>query len=583
MTLDLKISGATIVDGSGEAAFAGDVGIKEGLIVEVGRVDTPAARTISADGALLTPGFIDPHTHYDGQAMWDEELLSSSLHGVTTAVFGNCGVGFAPLQPGRQDDLVTLMAGVEDVPGSVLHEGLDWRWRGFGDYLDRLSERRWTIDLAAQITHDPVRIFVMGERGLRREPATTDDIAAMRDIVSEALGAGAIGFSTGRNDAHRMADGRDTPASLASKRELVAIAEAFRDHGQRVLQLTSDFDMAQGHHAFDDEFALIEDMARTSGRAVSLNLVQRPSDNDQWRRVMERASRLSAEGADLSFQVSPRGIGVLMGLNSSFHPFVAHPTFKTLAGLPLAELVGEMRRPAVRARLLAEKPDPFAGKDNAAPQFFEDMLQGLEDYSARIFPDRSPRDYEPPYEDSLQAEARRRGVSAVEAVYDALLDRDGASLLYWPIVNYGSGNFDNVREMLVQPNVMLGLGDAGAHVNNTTDYSYSTFALAHWPRRRGGAGLRLERVVELMTGIPARHFGMTDRGQIRPGLRADINLIDRDRLGLKDIRVLRDLPAGGQRLLQEAQGYLATFQGGVQTLENDRLTGARPGRLLRAA
>jgi N-acyl-D-aspartate/D-glutamate deacylase len=585
MTLDLKITDATIVDGRGGPAFSGDIAVRDGLIVEVGRVTAPAHRSIDAQGALLTPGFIDPHTHYDGQAFWDEELPTSSRHGVTTAIFGNCGVGFAPLTPGRQQDLITLMAGVEDVPGSVLAVGLDWQWEGFADYLQRLSQRQWTIDIGTQITHDPVRVYVMGERALRREPATEADIAAMRKLVSGALGAGAFGFSTGRHDAHRMADGRDTPASLASARELVGIAESLNDHGHRVLQVVSDYNLYNaGPEAFDEEFDLIEQMARVAQRPLSLTLTQRPDDHGQWRQVMKRTEESTKNGVQMAVQVSPRAVGVLMGLNSSFHPFIAHPSFQPIAKLPPIERVKALRDPALKAQLLAEKAAPYAGKGNAASQFFENLLQNIETYSARIFPDRGERNFEPPYSESLQAEAQRRSISAMEAVYDALLERDGNALLYWPVLSYEPGNLDYVREMLRHPQAIMGLGDAGAHVNNINDYTYSTFAIAFWPKQRfAGPGLPLEYIVRLMTGSPAEHFGLNDRGLIDIGRRADLNLIDQARLGLEPIRVVRDLPGGEQRLLQGAHGYLATFKGGTAILENDELTGAKPGRLLRAA
>lgn len=584
MTLDLKITDATIVDGSGAPSFSGDVGVRDGLIVEIGRVAAAAHRSIKAQGALLTPGFIDPHTHYDGQALWDEELPTSSRHGVTTAIFGNCGVGFAPLMPGRHQDLITLMSGVEDVPGTVLNVGLDWRWESFPEYLQRMSERQWTIDIGAQVTHDPVRVYVMGERALRREPATDADIAAMRKIVSEALEAGAFGFSTGRHDAHRMADGRDTPASLASARELVGIAASLRDHGNRVLQVVSDYNLYNaGPEAFDEEFNLIEEMARAAQRPLSVTLTQRPDDHGQWRQVMKRTEENTSRGVRMAVQVSPRAVAVLMGLNSSFHPFIAHPSFQPIAKLPAEARVAALRDRALKAKLLAEKAAPYAGQGNAASHFFEDLLQNIETYSARIFPDRGPRNFEPPSSDSLQAEARRRGVPAIEAVYDALLESDGNALLYWPVLSYEPGNLDYVREMLLHPHAIMGLGDAGAHVNNINDYTYSTFAISFWPNQRVvGPGLPLEYIVRLMTHAPAEHLGLKDRGLIEIGRRADLNLIDAARLGLEPIRVVRDLPAGEQRLLQGARGYIATFKGGTAILENDVLTGAKPGRLLRA-
>lgn len=584
MAYDLKIRGATIVDGTGKPGFDGDVAVRDGMIVAVGEAPDVAHRTIEAHGALLTPGFIDPHTHYDGQAMWDGELVQSARHGITTAILGNCGVGFAPVAPGRHEDLVTLMAGVEDIPGSVLNAGLDWQWESFADYLDRLDQRRWSIDIGAQVTHDPVRMYVMGDRALTREIATEDEITQMRQLVSSALGSGAFGFSTGRNDAHRMADGRDTPASIASIRELTTIAECLRDHDYRVLQITSDFDQGDGPDAFDAEFALVEKMAEASGRPISLNLLQREGSGDQWRRVIARSDAAHARGLDIRFQVAARGVGVLMGLTSSFHPFVAHPSFQSIAHLPVDDQITIMRDRDFKARLLGEAPAPYAGKGNSAPAFFDQLLGDMDRFAARIFPDHGVPDFEARPDQSLQAEARRRGVSAVEAVYDALLGREGQALLYLPIFNYGGGNLDNVREMMMHPRSMIGLGDAGAHVNVITDYSYPTFALSFWPHHRtAGPGLPVERIVALMTGAPASHLGLNDRGVITPGRRADINLIDAGELELLHTRVEHDLPAGGQRLLQHSRGYLATFVAGVAIAEHDELTGARPGRLLRAS
>ena len=583
MAFDLKIRGATIVDGSGRPSSAGDIAIKNGVIAEIGKVDGAADRIIDADGALVTPGFIDPHTHYDGQALWDDELVQSSRHGVTTAFLGNCGVGFAPIAPGHKDELITLMSGVEDIPGLVLDAGLDWNWHSFRDYLARLEERQWPINIATQITHDPVRMYVMGERALDRKPANDEEIAAMCEIVSDGLAAGAFAFSTGRNDSHRMADGRDTPASIASERELIALSSTLRKHSYRTLQLTSDFDMNDGAAAFDAEFKLIEDMAKAAGRPVSINVAQRPGDHDDWSRAMESAKDAKARGVGIALQVSPRGIGVLMGLTSSFHPFVAHPSFQRIADLPLDKLLAALRDPEVRGRILAETPQPYAGKGNSAPAFFENMLQGMDEHSRYIFPDRGERNFEPGYDESLQADAARRGVSAVEAAYDALLEKDGHALLYYPLLNYGSGNLDYVHEMLNHPQAILGLGDSGAHVNVINDYSYPTFALSFWPdKRKAGPGVSLERIVHLLTGAQAAHFNLRDRGLIQVGRRADLNLIDLQRLGLRSTRVVKDLPAGGQRMLQDSTGYIATLVGGVPIAENDELTGSKPGRLLRA-
>lgn len=582
--LDIIIKGGTIVNGTGAAACAGDVGVKEGLIVAVGKVDEVAARIIDAEGATVTPGFIDPHTHYDGQAIWDADLVQSAQHGVTTAVLGNCGVGFAPLRPGGQDDLVSLMTGVEDIPGTVLYEGLDWKWEAFGEYLNRLAATSRTIDIAAQVTHDPVRLYVMGERALRREAATPADVEAMARLVRGGLEAGAIGFSTGRLDAHRMADGAQTPGSEADARELTALAATLRGLPHRVIQYVTDFDQEAGPEAFDAEFDLLESVAKASGRPLSVTLNQRRGADDQWERVVARTKAANAGGAEIRFQVSPRGIGVIQGLTTTFQPFMAHPSFQAIAHLPLADQVVAMRDPSFRARLAGEKPTSIAGEANSYPPMLDEMLAMLPMVAARLFPLRDGFDYEPTFEDSLAARAAREGRSAFDVVYDALLEDEGRALLYLPLYNYATGDLSTVRRMMELPETLIGLGDAGAHSGTICDAAYATFALPFWTRdRTRGPRLAVEDVVHRMTGLQATHFGMRDRGVIAPGLRADLNVVDLNRLRLHQPYTADDLPAGGRRFLQDASGYRATLVAGVPTLIDDALTGERPGRLIRAA
>lgn len=581
--LDSVIKGCTIVDGTGAAARTGDVGIKDGIIVAVGRVDEGADRVINADGAIVTPGFIDPHTHYDGQAMWDADLVQSAQHGVTTAVLGNCGVGFAPLKPGGQESLVSLMTGVEDIPGTVLYEGLDWKWEGFAEYLDRLDAMPRTIDIAAQVTHDPVRLYVMGDRALRREEATPEDVAAMATLVRDGLEAGAIGFSTGRLDAHRMADGNQTPGSEAGAYEVIELAKTLQGLPHRVIQYVTDFDQEAGPGAFDAEFDLLEKVAHISGRPLSVTLNQRLGADDQWKRVVERTNAANDAGAEIRYQVSPRGIGVIQGLTTTFQPFMAHPSFQAIAHLPLAEQVAAMRDPAFKERLREEKPVAIAG-ENSYPPMLDDMLAMLPLVAARLFPLREGFDYEPKFEDSLAARAAQQGKTPFDVVYDALLEDEGYALIYLPLYNYASGDLSTVHQMLQLPETLIGLGDAGAHAGTICDAAFATFSLPFWTRTRTrGPKLGLEDLVRRMTGLQAHHFGFNDRGIIAPGMRADLNVIDLDRLRLHQPYTADDLPAGGRRFLQDASGYVATLVAGVPTLLNDKLTGERPGRLVRAA
>lgn len=579
--LDLKITGGTIVDGTGRERFVGDVGIKEGRIVEVGgKVSTPAAREIDADGALVTPGFVDIHTHYDGQISWDQDLAPSCLHGVTTVVMGNCGVGFAPVKKSDRERLIRLMEGVEDIPGTALSEGITWEWETMPEYMDALDEKPRTLDYCAQVTHDALRVYVMGERAIAEEAANDDDIALMRSITREALEAGAIGFSTGRSDNHLSADGDPTPASEATTRELAGIARAFDGLGRGVLQAVSDFDMRD--ERFEPEFDILEEMARAGGRPMSISLMQRDHVPTQFKQIIARAERARESGLDIRLQCAPRAIGVLLGLEATFHPFMGFPSYKAICKLPLAERVAKMRDPEFRAKLLTEKSEPVSGDGSAIPPLADKLLENIDKIALRVFRIGEKPDYEPTVESSLYAKAYASGESALGTVYDALLEDDGHELLYFPLYNYTEMSLDNVHTMLTHPLALPGLSDGGAHVGTICDASFSTFLLTHWTRDRAKNRIALERAVQMQSHDTARHMGLTDRGTIAVGQRADLNLIDLDNLALERPSLVRDLPAGGSRLLQRASGYIATLVNGLPIIERGELTGNRPGRLVRA-
>jgi N-acyl-D-aspartate/D-glutamate deacylase len=576
---ELVIRGGTVVDGSGAAPFTADVAIDGGTIVAIGSELSSARATIDAGGALVTPGFVDVHSHYDGQASWDEEMMPSSIHGATTVAMGSCGVGFAPCRVADRDRLVALMEGVEDIPGTALAEGMTWGWESFGEYMDVLDRRRHTIDIACHVPHDAVRVFAMGERALAGEAATDDDLAQMARLVREAVQAGAVGFSTGRTDNHRARDGRPTPAADASARELDAIARGLAglDHG--VLQAVSDFDMFVSPERFDPEFDLLEDMVRVSGRPLSISLLQRVGATEQWRRVLARIERANADGVPIRAQVATRGIGVILGLEATFHPFIGFPTYKALAHLPLAERVRELARPEVKARILGEKSDKVAGDGSAVPPLVDKLLEAFDLISMSMFRLADRPDYEPKRDASLFGEAMRSKRRPLEVTYDALLEDEGKQLLYFPIYNYASGSLAEVGEMLRHPQSILGLGDGGAHVGTICDVSFSTYLLSHWVRDRGV--LSIEAAIHKLTGEPAAWLGFGDRGRVAVGRRADLNVIDLPALTLHRPELLRDLPAGGKRFLQRATGYRATLVRGEIIADDGRVTAARPGRLAR--
>ena len=567
---DLLIRGGSVVDGSGQRAFTADVAIDAGRIVAVGKVTTPARRTLDADGLLVTPGFVDVHTHYDGQATWDALLTPSCYHGVTTAVMGNCGVGFAPMHDSRRAFVIEMMEGVEDIPGSVLAEGVDWGWESFPEYLDRLETKPRIMDVGAQLPHAALRFYVMGERGAQREAATQDDLARMAQLTEEALRAGAIGFSTSRTLLHKTARGEYVPNFGAAVGELNAIAEGVRRAGRGVLQLLSDFDDV------DAEFAMLLDwQQRTGGRPLSFTLVQRMEHPRQWRRQLELLDDARRRGLPVRGQVAPRAVGLLLGLQGTLHPFMSKPSYVRIADLPLDERVRRMRDPALRERILAE---PFDALPERVPDFVTRVFARLD----RLYPLGDPPDYEPTAEASVAGRAARLGIDPHALLYDLLLERDGRELLFAPAANYIDGDYEAAHAMLSHPNTVVGLGDGGAHCGSICDGSFPTFLLTHWTRdRTRGPRLPLEFAVQRYTRAPAELAGLEDRGLIAPGMKADVNLIDHAKLRLAPPTVVGDLPAGGKRLMQTATGYAATVVSGEVVMENGMPTGALPGRLLR--
>jgi N-acyl-D-aspartate/D-glutamate deacylase len=562
---DLVVRGATVVDGTGAAARRADVAIDGAAVTEVGRVDEGGRREVDADGLLVLPGWVDVHTHYDGQATWDQELAPSCWHGVTTTVFGNCSVGFAPVHPGSEDYLISLMEGVEDIPGSVLAEGVTFGWETFGDYLDALAASPRVMDVAAQVPHAPVRFYAMGERGAdHTEVPTDDEVGEMGRLVAEALAAGALGFTTSRTVKHRAADGRYTPGLTAERRELLGIAEAMAAAGAGVVQANSDFGDA-------GEFALLRQMGEVSGRPVSFSLIQLDQQPEGWRELLDRVAAAAAEGIQMRGQVASRPIGILMGLEATLNPFLAHRSYQEVAGLPLAERVSRLGDPDLRQRVLAERPDGGFGG-------------WMEHALTRTFVLGDPPNYEPDPADSVAARAKRQDVDPFELVYDMLLGDGGRALLYYPFENYADGNLDAVREMLCSPHTISGLSDGGAHVGTICDASFPTYLLTHWARDRSrGEGLPLEYVVRSQTADAAHAVGLGDRGVIAPGYRADLNLVDFDALRIAPPEMVHDLPAGGRRLVQKATGYRHTFVAGTETYADGEWTGATPGRLVRGA
>ncbi len=573
---DMVIKGGTLVDGTGAEARRADVGVKDGVVTEVApSIEADAAETIDAADQLVTPGFVDIHTHYDGQATWDETLDPSAGHGVTTLVMGNCGVGFAPVHPGQEDWLIQLMEGVEDIPGTALAEGMTWGWETFPEYLDTLDARRFAVDIGTQIPHGAVRGYVMGERGARNEPATPEDIAAMADIVQEAIEAGALGFSTSRTIAHRAIDGEPVPGTYAAEEELFGIGRAMARGGASIFELAPAGVDGLDLSPAAAEMSWMRRLSAEIERPVTFIVLQVDLAPDLWKMQMEESMTALDEGAEIYPQIANRPFGMLIGFQTH-HPFARRPSYLALAGLPLDERVRQLREPKVRAAILAEEDAPGDGSLwDGLPSFLRTIPQ-------KLFVMGDPPEYEPTPDQSAAALAEAAGVSADEMVYDLLCEDDGRALLMLPLFNYTHGNHDVLREQMTHPRAALGLGDGGAHCGMICDASLPTYGLTHWARDRSrGPQLSLESVVQMQTQRTAQLYGLGDRGTVEVGKRADLNVIDHAALTLRSPRLAHDLPGGGRRLLQEASGYTATVVAGAVTRRNGVDTGARPGRLVR--
>ena len=561
---DMVIRAGSVIDGTGREAFTADVAIKDGLIVEVGKVSGAGQREINADGALVTPGFVDIHTHYDGQATWSNRMSPSSHHGVTTVVTGNCGVGFAPVRPTDHNLLIELMEGVEDIPGVALSEGLSWEWESFPDYLDYLSKRQFDMDIGAQLPHAALRVYVMGQRGADREPATAEDVLEMRRLTEEAIRAGALGFTSSRTLNHRSVRGEPTPTLQAEYDELVGMASALHSSGRGVMEMISDFD------DLDEEFSLLESMVRSAGRPMSISLAQGISDHG-WRKVLGKIESASNAGLAMRGQVAPRPIGILLGLTTTLSPFTTRPSFSEVAKLPMTERVAALSDPARKARIL-EEPTGYGFM----------RLFRLMDEGRKIWLMTDPPNYEPDPKDSLHAQATDRGIDPWSYVYDMLLQRQGNALLYTPFANYAENNLDCCRDMILHKDTVMGLGDGGAHVGTICDASFITSLLTHWGRdRTRGEGIDLPTLIKCQSSDTARAVDLTDRGTLEAGMRADVNIIDFDNLNVRLPEIVNDLPAGGARLQQRADGYQMTVVKGEPTYIEGQATDALPGRLVR--
>ncbi|MXX28979.1 MAG: amidohydrolase family protein [Gammaproteobacteria bacterium] len=561
---DLVVRGGEVIDGSGADGRPADVAVRGGTIVEVGKVAGQGKREITADGAIVTPGFVDIHTHYDGQVTWANRLHPSSHHGVTTVVMGNCGVGFAPVRPDDHDMLIELMEGVEDIPGAILHEGLSWDWETFPEYMGVLARRRFDVDVGAQIPHAALRVYVMGQRGADREPATPKEIAEMRRIVAEGVQAGALGVSTSRFLNHRSSKGEHTPSLTAGYDELLGLAHGLKDAGRGVFEMVSELE------DLDEEFSFFRGMVSESGRPMSVSLAQ-GLNACGWRAVLGKIEQANADGLVMRGQVAPRPIGVLMGLTTTICPFSTRKAYKEIAALPVAQRIEAMGDPARRAAILAGEPSlGFA------------VMQQKMDGGRKVWLLGDPPDYEPAPESSMAARAAAAGQDAWSYIYDRLIENDGRNIFYSPFANYEDNNLDCCREMILHENTVMGLGDGGAHVGTICDASFITTLFTHWGRDRDrGERIDLPTLVKSQTHDTARAVDLHDRGVVAPGMKADLNVIDFDNLNMSAPEMVRDLPAGGWRFEQRTSGYLATVVSGEVTYRNGEATNALPGRLIR--
>jgi N-acyl-D-amino-acid deacylase len=566
---DIVIRGGTIIDGTGKAPFTGDVAIAGGRIAAVGGKQGPGRREIDASGLMVTPGWVDVHTHYDGQAMWDPLLAPSCWHGVTTVMFGNCGVGFAPVKKEHRGALMDLMEGVEEIPNPVLAAGLSWEWETFPQFMDELERRPRAIDIAAQAAHLPTRVYVMGDRAVRREPATADDIAEMRKLTIEALRSGAFGFTTSRTDSHKTPDGELVASRDADDHELLGIGSALGVTGTGAFGMNSDFD--------DEDFELrwMRKLARETGRPIWFLLTDRYEDPERWRRLIKAVHEARAEGLPITAQMAGRPIGVMMGVGTALNPFTVRPSYKKLESLPIEEQRKRLRDPEVRRQILAEKPSDVEIARLA--QFRQAVTKKWE----RFYVMGNPPDYEPGPEKSIANISARTGRPPDEVAYDIMLE-DG-QYLYFPVVNYVTGDHGPILEMLNDPACLLGLSDGGAHCTSIVDSGVPTFMLTHWARDRSrGPTLPVEMLVKRQTSETADFFGLSDRGRLKPGLRADLNVIDFERLQVQKPELVHDMPANGRRFVQKVDGYETTIVAGTPIFEHGEHTGALPGKLIRA-
>jgi len=586
IVFDLKITGGTVVDGTGADRFQADVAVRDGKIVEIRRrgpgsapLEGDAAETIDATGKIVAPGFVDIHTHYDGQVSWDSLLEPSSGHGVTTVVAGNCGVGFAPVRPGKEDWLIGLMEGVEDIPGSALTEGMTWGWESYPEYLDVIEKHDLAIDVGSQVAHGAVRAYAMGERGAKNEPATPEDIAAMARIVQEAVEAGALGFSTSRTIGHRAMDGEPVPGTYAAEDELFGLGRAMAAGGRAVFELAPQGIAGEDIIAPKKELEWMQRLGAEIDRPISFGMIQVDAAPDLWREQLDIAAAAHSGGSELYPQIAARPFGMLFGF-PGHHAFTHRPTFRRLkAECSREELAQRLADPAVKAAILAEDDLP------PDPKLLFDNMFALVQYSlGRLYALGDPPDYEPTPDRAVEKIAAERGQDPLSTLYDLMLEADAGAMLMLPFYNYYYGNHDAIREMLTHPAGVSGLSDGGAHCGMICDASYPTFLLTHWARdRHRGDKLPLEFVVRKQSHDTAQLFGLTDRGVIEVGKKADVNVIDMNALTLHPARMAYDLPAGGQRLVQGASGYTATIVNGVVTRRNGVDTGARPGRLVRGA
>ena len=563
---DLVIRNGNVVDGTGVAAREADVGVKDGRITAVGKIAGRGADEIDAKGKMVTPGFVDIHTHYDGQAVWDKHTAPSAWHGVTTAVMGNCGVGFAPCKPKDREKLVELMEGVEDIPGPVMHEGLKWQWETFAEYFDVLDRRQRDIDLCALLSHAAMRVYVMGDRAIRHDKASPEDIAAMRKITAEAVRAGAFGVSTSRTISHKSLTGEYTPTLRANEEELTGIAMGMKDVGSGFLEMVSDWNEPDAK----SEFGMLRRVVEACGRPAVFSLTQRHEKERMhvWKELLGYADQACKDGLSIRPVFPPRAIGILLGLEGSQNPFSGTPTYKSIAAKPLTERVAIMRDPEVRAKILSE--DPIAG--STFP-----LIRRLS--YAQMFRFGNPVNYLPKGDESVEAIAKREGRTAPEVAYDILIEDGGRNFLYTPIVNYAGYDLTAPETMLKNRNAIMGLSDGGAHVGFILDAGFPTWMFTYWGKQR--KLLSIEEIVRRLTSDTANAAGLGDRGVLAPGKKADVNIIDLDRMSFGRPYVTFDLPAGGRRLLQKADGYEATIVSGKVTYRNGEATGALPGRMVK--